>query len=264
MVEFLPEGLSSLTDIDQADCTYGDDSVVIQGVVAKGAASGGWSGENGDYGVLTFSFAAWRRPGQPVKRQMLTVLRPVRELKNHWGDFQDDSVIRISVRLSTDEYRAIYEEALAMEAPDEELNRIAEELQQDVILATKTFGDLKLDRQMNWFEAWATWNSEETQLRIEALDDGIPEDMMATAKQLWADQQGWQKQIDDFVVKELLELKNDGWLGDDEQAVTASEFVRRIELESVCVQEDGELFWGHAIEVSGNIQTGISFAGIAG
>lgn len=273
MAEFIPDGLSSLTEVDTADCTYRDGSVIIQGVVAEGAASGGWSSEDGQYGVLTFSFDAWRRLGQPVKRQTMTILRPVKELKNHWGDYQDYSVIRIRVRLSTDDYRAIYEEALPMEAPDEELNRIAEQLQQDVIIRSVAFGEFKLDRRLNQFEADVTWNGDEIELRIEAHDDGIPVERMATARKLWADQKGWQNQIDEFVVRELLELKNDNWLEEDEEPLTASEFTSRLYLESVCVDEDaefvfwyddGELFWGHIIEVRGNIQTGISSAGIAG
>ena len=49
--------------------------------------------------------------------------------------------------------------------------------------------------------------------------------------------------------------------------------MERIGLSSVSVHEDGEfeflyddgdLFWGHAIQVDGNIQTGLSQASIAG
>ena len=33
MVEFLPDGLKSVIEIDQADCKYQDESVVVQGAV---------------------------------------------------------------------------------------------------------------------------------------------------------------------------------------------------------------------------------------
>ena len=54
MVEFLSDELKSVIEIDQADCKYQDESVVVRGVVGEGGASGGWDGHNGDYKVLTF------------------------------------------------------------------------------------------------------------------------------------------------------------------------------------------------------------------
>lgn len=273
MVEFLPDGLSSVIEIDQADCKYQDESVVVQGVVAEGGASGGWDGHNGDYKVLTFSFVAWRKPGEPVKRQTMTVLRPVKDFDPHWGSYEGYSVIRVRVRLSTDEFRAVYEEALPLDGPDAELNAVATQLQQDVVISHDTFGEFKLDRRMDWFEAEVNWNGEEIRLTMEAFDDAIDPGFMATAEELWNRQSFWKKRIEDFVVQELLELKNDNWLDDDEDEVSPEEFVERIWISSVSVQEngdfvfwydDGNLFWDHAIEVEGNIQTGLSRANIAG
>ena len=71
----------------------------------------------------------------------------------------------------------------------------------------------------------------------------------------------------------LLELKNDAWLDEDESEVSAEEFIARMELSSVSIHadggfefwfDDGDLFWGHSIMVSGNIQDGLDDAGIHG
>ena len=85
MVEFLSDELKSVIEIDQADCKYQDESVVVQGVVGEGGVSGGWDGHNGDYKVLTFSFVAGRKTGGPVKLQTMTLLRPVEDLDSHWS-----------------------------------------------------------------------------------------------------------------------------------------------------------------------------------
>lgn len=85
MVEFLSDELKSVIEIDQADCKYQDESVVVRGVVGEGGASGGWDGHNGDYKVLTFSFVAGRKTGGPVKLQTMTLLRPVEDLDSHWS-----------------------------------------------------------------------------------------------------------------------------------------------------------------------------------
>ena len=37
-----------------------------------------------------------------------------------------------------------------------------------------------------------------------------------TAETLWSDQAKWNERVEQYAVKELLDLKNDTWLGDDE------------------------------------------------
>ena len=96
---------------------------------------------------------------------------------------------------------------------------------------------------------------------------------LAVARQLWADQEGWQERITACAMKELLGLKNGTWLGDDEAEVSEQEFARRMILQTVSVDrdgsfefwhDDGDLFFGHSIRVSGNLKDGPNDAGIEG
>ena len=76
-----------------------------------------------------------------------------------------------------------------------------------------------------------------------------------------------------FAVERLLTLKNDSWLDDEEDEVTAAEFSSRLRPEGVTVYQDGQfeffysdgdLFWGHSIQLKGNIDQGLRSAAIAG
>lgn len=69
------------------------------------------------------------------------------------------------------------------------------------------------------------------------------EDIIAGAKQ--------------YCAKELLDLKNEIWLSEEETALTTAEFVEKLELHFIQMSADntliyfgdGDIFWGHEIEV---------------
>lgn len=66
------------------------------------------------------------------------------------------------------------------------------------------------------------------------------------------------ERVTKFVANELLSLKNDQWLEEDEPAVSEADFLNTIELDGLNVFtdgsfevlfKDGDLFWGHWINV---------------
>lgn len=68
-------------------------------------------------------------------------------------------------------------------------------------------------------------------------------------------------------------MKNDNWLDEDEHEVSADEFKQRMSLDAITVNpdgtfdfwhDDGDLFFGHVIKVSGHIDSGLRDAGIHG
>jgi hypothetical protein len=71
----------------------------------------------------------------------------------------------------------------------------------------------------------------------------------------------------------LLPLKNDTWLQKGESPLTEADFLKRMRLQSIWFGEDGsfefwhndgDLFWGHSIEVRGNLKDGLTEADIPG
>src|SRR5262249_12068202 len=103
-------------------------------------------------------------------------------------------------------------------------------------------------------------------------DRGISE-AIKTAERLWSAQAAWQRKVDLFAVKELLPLKNESWLGDGEAKLSPQEFRARMELVSITVgdsgqfefwHDDGDLFWGHSIQICGTLDDGLTDADIPG
>ena len=96
---------------------------------------------------------------------------------------------------------------------------------------------------------------------------------MESAHELFKLQQTWDARVRDYAVSELLELKNDTWLGEGETEFTPATFKAQMKLESISVDpaggfefwfNDGDLFWGHTILVSGTLTDGPNDAGIHG
>lgn len=269
--QFTPPGIA-LPDIDVADASYDNKPVVIQGVVSP-SGQGGWPGQNDGYEVHCFTFAAWHRDGEPALKRDLTILRPVPPDADYWNDFPKLSIQRVRALLSSDESRAIFVDTLPVVAPAEELEAIATVLQKPVVFSHHLFGNLVLDRTIGWFEAEAKWNGESIRVTFPADDEKPGKDAITTAEALWSNQAKWKERVEEYAVEELLELKNDTWLEDGESQYTPEEFVATMTLTSISIgsdgafefwYDDGDLFWGHSIMVSGNLKDGPTDAGIHG
>jgi hypothetical protein len=267
---FRPPNIESLADIDVADVQYGNAPVIIEGVISESGQGASIRNDEG-YDVHMFDFAAWRHLDGPINEKELLVLRPIPQ-GDDWGDvFPPHSVQRISVLLSTCQTRSIFREAMKPNDSDPQFQAIIEKLRQPVVIHTERFGPLVLDRSIGWFEGEAQWNGQSVRLTFPV--EGPLEEGLKTTEILWSDQRGWKQRVDDFAVQELLELKNDTWLGEGETPFARERFLSRMELTSISLSDDGDfefwhddgdLFWGHSIQVRGNVTDGPTFADIPG
>ena len=94
-----------------------------------------------------------------------------------------------------------------------------------------------------------------------------------------ADQKGWDEKVRAFAAQELLDQAND-WDQDsagnedrEPEEITREQFMERMELDAVQISadgsfefwfNDGDLFWGHSIHVTGSLDQGPEMAQMEG
>ena len=160
-----------------------------------------------------------------------------------------------------------------------------------------SFGDVEIPRGNTlWVKAVLESNCSEARLEqilaefrkpvILQLDAGeellldksiglFSKDALETWKKLIADSQEWDDKARKFAAEEMTDNANDWALDADENAeeMTKEDFAKRLMISEVCVSTDGnfelfydddDMFWGHVVIVSGNIETGIDDAYMAG
>ena len=185
-----------------------------------------------------------------------------------------DFIIKFKGRVSEDGQRLLLLD-LPEPAFDPDLKAILEEQKKPVTFWEEGLGTFTLNRQVDWFETELDWLGAEISLVFD--QDENRADCVMNAKALLADAGSWDKRVREYAADELLELAND-WSQDmDEDGgaveVTREQFVERMELESIEVRADGsfqfwfgdgDLFYGHSIWVSGDLENGPNDAAMEG
>lgn len=256
--------------------------VDVLGVLSASGVGGGWSQGDTKW-TVSFTFAAWRIGGGELKTKELIVRRLVAEkqvnkvLDRLREQIMTDFVTRIRARVVEKSvfgrHEALLVKVVGRDDSDAEINAEVERLKKPVRFKDKYFGTFTLDRTIDWFKTKATWNGSRIGLSLAASEPPDLERALDVARQLWRSQRSWKNKVLARAVKELLPLKNGLWLGDDEKKLSAKHFQERIRLERITVHpdgsfdfwhSDGDLFFGHDIEVLGSLTKGVTSAGIQG
>ncbi|HEY4371812.1 MAG TPA: DUF2262 domain-containing protein [Burkholderiales bacterium] len=251
--------------------------IELNGIVSPGGIGASQAGAGTPW-HLGFELAGWRLDGEPVQTQELRVRRQIErtEIDAYRKSLPIYSVRRLRVRLAlqTEFGRPqAWLEEIVGPVDDAELESRAAQLREPVIHDDPVFGACTLNRMIKWFDAGGRWMDRRIAVHLSAPDvDALPE-VLGHAHAIWAEQARWNQDLIDRCAADLLALKNDTWLGDDETAFTAETFKARLSLQSLTVEsdgsfsfwfDDGDLFWGHAIVVGGDLKQGIARADIAG
>jgi hypothetical protein len=264
--KFKPPAFDALTAVDSADCAYASELSEITGVVSL-SGQGGWP-KCDEYEVHCFEFAAWRRTDGSLINKPLTILRPVRNVGKAFDDFELATVHQIRVLLSADQSRAVFAKRIGSQI-DPDLEEIGRRMKEPVVVQTARFGPLTLDRRIDWFDGQADWNGQRVSLSIEPDENFDLTNQLITAETLFSDSQAWGDKVRQFAVREKLELAND-W---QEEEVTKEQFLDRMTLKSISIKtegrfefwhDDGELFWGHSIQIIGSLKEGLTHSDIPG
>ena len=207
-----------------------------------------------------------------------------------WGKFGEGQICRVKVRKLLDEYvpnHATPEKFNCWAVTDvqdplascPELEAVLEEYKKPVVIEDKMLGTLTLNRKFNMFETNFSWNGVEIPLALEVNPESKSSWSRArtAAKKLITEQEAWDKAMREFAAKKLTELANDWLAGDEEnkvtEPITEEIFAKRITLSELTITSGGsftayynddDMFWGHAIEISGSLKKGITYTNIAG
>lgn len=185
------------------------------------------------------------------------------------------SLRRLEVRITgRNSHGRLEGELLAVlgESEDPALKRVQAELKKPVAVQDRRFGLLVLIRRVGWFEGQTRWLDTDVKVHLEAENTEALAEVLPEAHALFADQTAWQARLDAQALHDLLDLKNRSW-ADPGEEVDAAEFLEAMSLQSVTVGpggsftfwfDDGDLFWGHSIAVSGTLAGGPEEAGIHG
>jgi hypothetical protein len=252
--------------------------IEITGVVsASGVGAGKSHGQ--ELWSLLMSFDAWRIGPGPLRTESLTIRRKVsdEELRTFQEIIDADTVIKIRARLAEVNVfgcpQALLEEFIQIDSSDSELHDYLAELQKPVTHEDDFFGTFTLDRRVHWYSVRVHWSGKTVDLHLSVEEHDDIDSALKVAHALWGDESSWNERVRDYAVQELLPLKNENWLDEDETELTPEQFKSKMTLESIAVypdgsfefwHDDGDLFWGHSIQVCGNLSEGLTGADIPG
>lgn len=228
--------------------------------------------------TVHFDLVAWREMGQPLHKSPISISKKVthNELVVFQENIKAESVVVLRVKLAFDSPTVPARAELVSVLPeyeDEEILAFLKEYSKPIQISDSHFGTFTFNKCLEWFKGTATWCGVLIKLNVCVDEERKPEKALQVAKELWKTMDIWEQQLKICVVSELLELKNDNWLGDDEAPLTAERFIETIQIESITIYpggefefwlDDGDLFWGHSIQVCGSLKEGFTEANIHG
>ena len=249
----------------------------ILAVTGAGGFGGSRPQENGPW-LAVLELTAWKEEDseEPAHREktQLVALADDKLMDYLRRRVRGDSVFQIMVRPSEDGKQFLMTE-LPQPEIDPEMKAILEEQKKPVSIWVPELGTFTLNRLVNWFEAEVEWLGQPARLDIVREEDW--DACVEQAKALMAGQKGWDEKVRAFAAQELLDQAND-WArdaaeGEEPEEITREQFMERLELDAVQISaggrfefwfNDGDLFWGHAIHVTGSLDQGPEMAQMEG
>jgi hypothetical protein len=239
-------------------------------VNALGSAGASVAGT--DKWCLAFHLAAWRENGQVETGRLrceLPVSKP--ELAEAMKLVRAYSIVEMRVAgLTTTNVVTVSSIETRVE-DDVELANIRAGLQIPVYLTTQHFGQLVLDRRFGEYAGEVDWWGSRVSLALNCEGHESTQAVLAAANELFNAKDVWNPKITEFAADRLLQLKNDYWLDEDEGEISRAKFISCMTMTEVSVDEggyftfyydDGDIFLGHGISVSGNLKQGLLEASI--
>ena len=207
---------------------------------------------------------------------------------NVLGRFRDEEIYRVAARKkipqelpegmsASSQNEFLIVEVLEEDAPCPALKEVLADYRRPVVVTDEVLGELTLDKDYDTFEGVISWRDEDIDISLEV--DSSSEDTwtaaVAAMKQMVADQDRWDRDMQAFAARELTELACEWRESADEDVpeITEESFAQRIELTSIAMDPDGsfsayfdddDMFFGHCVVVYGTLADGVASAVMEG
>lgn len=248
-------------------------STIIGLVDALG--SGGGSVGGTDKWNLIFHLAAWKTHDGHLSIGKLRCELPVSEsnLSALMSTVTAYKIVEMDVKEETAHRTMLLNSVALSGSSDPQLEKVREGLQRPVKVNARGFGELELDRRFGSYEGNAKWCGAEVVISLSCDNPTEPSAAISAATRLFEAQDEWNARVRQFAIDRLLPLKNETWLDEDEPELSPSDFASRMKLTTIEFDEsgnftfwhnDGDMFWGHAIQINGNLTNGLTDADIPG
>ena len=248
----------------------GSGSERLTGVVISSAAVSFPAEE----GAVRFRLCPWRRGGGEPELRPLWVRGDVSAFPGGW-EKELAAGRAIALEVVRDSWRSPRGAELVRiigDAAGDEPLREADAWLRSAAIEDIRFGRFAYFPTHEWYEGKAHWSGRQVEIVL-MNDDGAVQQSLASAHRLWNEMDAVDSELLRRIVAELLPLKNEAWLAEDEAPLAESDFLSRIALEAIHVHadgltqfyyEDGDLFFGHTIIVGREGDGEISEVQIAG
>lgn len=250
----------------------------ITGVVGLDAV-GAAMAQDQEFWTIRMTFDAWRVDSSDIRVESLEICKrgTKSDVDAMMETIEPDLIISIRARFSeqnlTGKPQALLVNLLSLSSSDTELQEVAQELKKPVTFEEPQLGLFTYDRRTKWYSAKIRWNWRKIDIHLNIDKDKYLDSILKTAHALRNNSKYWNHIIYEYAARKLLQLKNEYWLDEDEKILTKNKFKSRLKLDSISINEDGtfdfwlddgNLFLGHTIQVTGDLKSGLTSAGIVG
>ncbi|UKN03461.1 DUF2262 domain-containing protein [Paracrocinitomix mangrovi] len=247
---------------------------IFEGLVDESGTGGVL--DKGDTWTLFFSVLAYSENDSDLIEEKITVHKTTTQekAKKLMNQIEPLSLLKFSGEIVQEKNRRklIMNDLIDSNWKNEKFTSFIADRIKPVHFESSLFGQLTLERAYDWFSGTGTWCEHKVGINYSSQEHNAAK-VEEFAKTVVSDQTEWSKKINSGIIKDLLNLKNTSWLEDDEPTISEQDFLDKISLETITFYDDGsfefwyndgDLFWGHSIQVDGSINDGIDRATIVG
>lgn len=157
---------------------------------------------------------------------------------------------------------------------NDELQAILSEYRKPIKITDKILGEFELNKDYSSFQGTIHWINQDitVALDVDTEEKETWTQAMNILRELYSEKEKRDLEFRTFAGEQLTALAND-WLEEENKEISKSDFIKRLSLSELVADfnggytlyyNDDDMFYGHAIEVSGNTKTGIESANIVG